>query len=69
MPSWLLQFLIGELSRYLTPEVVARLEGQAKQAVCCELARVAKTSGSSIEYEIVQKVADALGVDLSKCPA
>ncbi len=69
MPNWLVQFLIGELTKYLTPDVIARVEGMAKQFACCELQRLAKQTSTPIDDSIVLLVANALGADLSKCPA
>lgn len=69
MPNWLIQFLVEQLSKYLTPTVMAELEAQAKQFVCCELAKLAKDTENTIDDVVVQKVAAALQVDLSKCAA
>ncbi len=69
MPNWLIQFIVAELEKYITPELVQKLEAQAIQMVCCKLAELAKTSATPLDDEVVAKVAAALGADLSKCAA
>ncbi len=69
MPAWLEQIVIQILSKYLTPEIVAKLEQTAKEYVVCLLAKLAKTTPTDIDDVIVGKVAVLLGVDLTKCPA
>lgn len=68
MPGWLISFIIGELTKYLTPELIARLESQAKQFVVCELVKLAKDSATPFDDVVVAQVAAALGVDVKACP-
>lgn len=68
MPAWLIQFIMEQLTKFLTPELVKKLEDAAKQFVCCELQKFAATTATDIDDVIVAKVALALEVDLSKCP-
>lgn len=68
MPAWLVQFLVEWLTKLLTPELVKKIEDAAKQFVCCELQKFAKSTATDIDDVLVQKVAAALEVDLTKCP-
>lgn len=71
MPQWLISFLMAELAKYLTPELVARLEKAAEKALCCRLKAVcdAMADGPAKDAleSAVRLVADAAGVDLSTC--
>ncbi len=69
MPAWLVKFLVEQLSKLLTPDLVEKIETAAKQFVCCQLKSFAASTETEIDDALVQKVADALGVDLSKCAA
>lgn len=69
MPNWLVQFIIAEIMKLLTPEKLEALSAAAKQFVVCELKRVVETTSTPIDDAVLQAVAAALGVDLSKCPA
>ncbi len=69
MPAWIIQFLVQALEKFITPDVVAQVESWAKQFACCELKRMASSTPTEIDDAILAKVAEALGVDLSKCPA
>ncbi len=69
LPQWLIDLLVSELMKFLTPELIQKFEAEAIQLVCCKLATLAKDSATAIDDEIVQKVAAALGADLSKCQA
>lgn len=69
MPNWLIEFIVAQLAKEITPENVAKLEAWAAELICCKLAALAKTSPTGLDDVVVAQVAAVLGVDLSKCPA
>ncbi len=62
MPAWIEKILVGILTKYLTPEVIAEFEKQAAVFVVGKLREFAASTDSKIDDAIVQVVAEALGV-------
>lgn len=73
MPNWLIAFIVGELQKYVTPELLTRLEKQAAQTVCCKAKALCDGLAPSGEKDALEAavtlVASSIGVDLSKCAA
>jgi hypothetical protein len=69
MPSWLLQVLLDELAKLLSPELIKKFEDAAKQFAYCELKKLVATTPTTIDDQVLAAIAAALGVDTTKCPA
>lgn len=73
MPNWLISFLIAELEKYVTPELLKRLEHQAAQFVCCKLkvniAALPDGAPKDAAEAALAIVAASLSIDLGTCPA
>lgn len=62
MQELLAKFILGQLSKFLTPEVVAHYEKELKKFVVEKLREVAKATPEKIDDAVVEVVAKALEV-------
>ncbi len=67
MPAWLQKIVIETLMKFLTPELLVKIEDAAKAFVIDELRKLAATTaGTDIDDLLVEKLAQLLGVPLTK---
>lgn len=69
LPGWIVALLEQIIIKALTPEAVQAAEAWIFQYAMCKLKAMAAASATPLDDEVIAKVAAALGVDLSKCPA
>lgn len=65
MQDVIIRLLVKFLGQYVTPELVAQLK---QEAVCWLVGQVANTA-NRIDDQVVEILAEALEVDVTKCPA
>ncbi len=65
MPAWLEKIVIEMIMKFLTPEMLKKIEDEAKVFVIGELRKLAALSPTDIDDQLVEKLAQLLGVPLT----